>query len=73
MLKTLAGDIDGAVDKERQNYSEKKVSKMTKSKSTKSSSGSGFLTFKVRIVFTQLRQAFTEASIFQHFDPKYHI
>ena len=28
---------------------------------------------KARVAFTQLRQAFIEAPILQHFDPEYHI
>ena len=32
-----------------------------------------FLTPNARQVFTQLRQMFTEALIFQHFDTEYHI
>ena len=35
--------------------------------------GTGFLTPKARLVFTQLRQAFVETSIFHHFDPKSYI
>ena len=33
----------------------------------------GFLTPKARLVFNQLRQAFIEAPILHHFDPKSHI
>ena len=32
-----------------------------------------FLTFKTRVIFTQLRQAFTKALILWYFDPEYHI
>ena len=32
-----------------------------------------FLTPKAKLAFTQLKQAFVEAPIFHHFDPKYHI
>lgn len=32
-----------------------------------------FLTFKARLVFTKLRQAFIKASILHHFNSKYHI
>lgn len=32
-----------------------------------------FLTFKTRLAFTQLGQAFTKALMFHHFDPKYYI
>ena len=32
-----------------------------------------FLTLDARQAFTQLRQAFTEAPILQHFDPEHHI
>ena len=35
--------------------------------------GPSFLTPKARSAFNRLRLAFTEASILQHFDPKYHI
>ena len=35
--------------------------------------GTGFLTSKARQAFTQLRQAFVEAPILHHFDPKSHI
>ena len=35
--------------------------------------GSGFFTPKARLVFTQLRQKFVEASIFYHFDLECHI
>ena len=73
MLKTSAGDTDGAVSDRRRNRSGEKISKTTKSKSTESSSGSGFLTPEARIAFTRLRQAFTEAPILQHFDPERHI
>ena len=73
MLKTSAGDTNGAVSDRRQNHSGEKVSKITKSKSTKSSSGSGFLTPEARIVFIWLRQALTKAPILQHFDLECHI
>ena len=33
----------------------------------------GYLTFKARLAFTQLKKAFTKASILQHFDSEYHI
>ena len=33
----------------------------------------GFLTPKTKLAFTQLRQAFVEAPILYHFDPKRHI
>ena len=32
-----------------------------------------FLTPEAKLIFTQLRQAFTEAPILRHFDPEYHI
>ena len=35
--------------------------------------GTGFFTPKARLAFTQLRQAFVEALIIYHFDPKNHI
>ena len=35
--------------------------------------GTSFLTPETRLLFTQLRQAFVEAPIFYHFDPKSHI
>ena len=73
MLKTSASDTDGAVNDLRQNCSDEIISKTTKCKSTKSSSGSGFLTPKTKITFNRLRQAFTKAPILQHFDPERHI
>lgn len=73
MLKTSASDTDGAVGEERQNRFGEKVSKTSKSKSTKSSSRSGFLTFEAKIAFAQLRQAFIKVLILQHFDPERHI
>lgn len=73
MLKTSASDTDGAVNDQRQNRSDEIISKTTKCKSTKSSSGSGFLTPKTKIAFNRLRQAFTKAPILQHFDPERHI
>ena len=35
--------------------------------------GTGFFTLEARLAFIQLRQAFVEALIFHHFDPKSHI
>ena len=35
--------------------------------------GSGFFNPKTKLAFTQLRQAFVEAPIFQHFNLEYHI
>lgn len=71
MLKTSAGDTNDTVGDEKKNWSGDKISKTTKSKSA--SFGSDFLTPKARLVFNQLRQAFTEALILQHFDPERHI
>ena len=34
---------------------------------------SDFLTFKARLAFTKLRQAFVKALIFYYFDPEYYI
>lgn len=42
MLKTLAGDIDGAMGDGRQNRFDNKISKMIKSKNTESFFRSGF-------------------------------
>ena len=42
-------------------------------KSRPEEAGTGFLTPKARLAFTQLRQAFVEAPIFHHFDPESHI
>ena len=42
-------------------------------KSRPEEAGKGFLTPEARLTFTQLRQAFVEASILHHFDPKSHI
>ena len=41
--------------------------------SKNSNSVTGYLIFGAKQAFTQLRKAFTEAPIFRHFDPKYHI
>ena len=42
-------------------------------KSRPKETGTGFFTPKARLAFTQLRQAFVEAPILHHFDPKSHI
>ena len=42
-------------------------------KSKNSNKATGYLTPGVKQAFIQLRQAFTEAPILQHFDPKCHI
>lgn len=42
-------------------------------KSTKPSSGSGFLNFGARLAFTKLKQAFMKALILHLFDSKSHI
>lgn len=64
MLKTSIDDIDGNIENKKQNCFGKKISKITKFKSTKLFFGLDFLTTKTRIVFTQLRQAFTITPIF---------
>lgn len=55
IMKISASDTDGAIGDKKQNRFSEKISKMTKSKSTKSSSESGFLTFEARIAFIPLR------------------
>lgn len=52
MLKIAIDDTDGNIENKKQNCFGKKISKTTKSKSTKLSSGLGFLTTKTRIAFT---------------------
>ena len=42
-------------------------------KSRPEEAGTGFLTPKARLAFTQLRQAFVKTLILHHFDPKSHI
>ena len=42
-------------------------------KSRTEEAGTGFLTPKTRLVFTQLRQVFVEAPILHHLDPESHI
>ena len=39
----------------------------------KSNRAMNYLTFKVRLIFTQLRKIFTKVLILQYFDPKYYI
>ena len=55
----------------------KKVQKTTKSKNlSKSKKTVGpldFLTFRAKLAFTKLRQAFLKASILHHLDPECHI
>ena len=42
-------------------------------RSKNSNRATGYLTPDAKQAFTQLRQAFTKATILQHFDPEYHI
>lgn len=71
MLKTSTGNTVNAVSDRKKNCSGDKISKTIKSKSA--FSRTDFLTPKARLAFTQLRQAFTKAPIFQYFDLKYDI
>ena len=71
MLKISTGNTVNAVSNRKKNCSGNKISKTIKSKSA--SSRTDFLTPKARLAFTQLRQAFTKAPIFQYFDLKYYI
>ncbi len=54
------------------NWIRAKKSKAFRAKNLSSQSGS-FLTFEARKAFIKLRQAFVEAPILNHFDPKRHI
>ena len=69
------GEIDGYKDGD--NEIGKKGHKMSKSKnlfkSKKTVEYSDFLILGVRLAFTKLRQAFIQAPILYHFDPKYYI
>lgn len=65
MLKILADNIDGAKGDRRQNRSKEKISKTSKSKSTKSFSKSRFLSLKAKISFIWLKQAVIEILILQ--------
>ena len=51
----------------------RKLAKSKKMKSVHNSEEPKFLTFKAKEAFNCLRQAFTKASIFWHFDPECHI
>ena len=51
----------------------KKLAKPKKTKSVHNSEEPKFLTSKAKKIFNRLRQAFTKASIFRHFDPECHI
>lgn len=86
MLKLVG--VDGEVENgdvgdqiEKSSKSEKsaklvnigKLAKSKKSSKVKESEGPSFLNPNTRLVFTRLRQVFTEVPILRHFDPERHI
>ena len=52
---------------------EDKTVKKSPLTSKNSNRATGYLTPSAKQAFIQLRQAFTKASIFQYFDPEFHI
>ena len=66
----MAEDVE--VDNIRSNYEDKTV-KRSPLTFKNSNGATGYLTPDAKWAFTQLRQAFTKAPIFRHFDPEYHI
>ena len=69
------GKVDNEVGKKDQKTSKSKNLFKSKklSKSKKAIGSSDFLTFRTKLAFTELKQAFLKAPILHHFDPERHI
>ena len=65
--------VDNSKDISSGSKNNKKLAKPNFKKNVRKVGEFSFLTPNARGVFTQLRQAFTEAPIFQNFDLKYQI
>ena len=67
-LIDVANDEFGESD-----YGKDEVRILSVYSASKKSTGAGFLTSGTKKVFNFSQQAFIQAAIFQHFDPKYYI